>query len=1111
MKRFALPFFLLLIHTALSAQPAGYTGRDANPTSRTTNVWTGATSTAWGIATNWSLGHVPQTAEDVGIPSSLSNYPIIGTGSRSCNGLGIASGASLTIAAGGLTIATDCIVQGSLTLNNAASVLTVNGNLSFDTNSSAAATAAANLYIQGSLNCESLSTIDFASANLTFQGSGTSYILTDSPVTVANLVINKTAGQAATFDATSNSTLTINGNLTVNGGSTLNHPDSGTTYLKGNLTVASGGACHFTAGTLSLEGSSATDLTFTDAGSYLNHLTIEKSGGINVNLLSYLDVNGNLTISNGFLISNSQPISVGGNWNNPAGAGNFLEGTSTVTLDGSLSGTISTEFFYTLRLDKNAATMSNLPGSTVSAQYYDWENGNLTVNGGLVVLQNLLDPGIYGNVTVTAGNLELYQNAATNNLCGNFSISGGSCEIYSPNAYLTVGSASAASFTVSGGTLDISGPGLRIWSGYTLTAGLTGGTIRLNGNFDCSRNDFTPSGACNMEFYGSVNKAVTFTYPASSHMPGLIVNKGTGRLTQCSGVRYFGNLTISSGNLYASGNWELKGNFTNNAGSGGLTGFGTLTLNGSGVTQYISGRTTFDKVVESITGGSLDCASPVTFSQELTLNHNAVFHDSLTVNGNFYNDYATVINLYGGHNRIHNYYGPATLNLPAGVYLLVDNFADTGGMRGIYNVSGGHLVGTLADNMFGGYLDGSLIITQNGIVELTNGIRFPSQLPSFDFLLSMDSGELILHGSLTMLNNTSPCNIDITGGKITTGDFADYKGVFDPAGGTVEIAGSDDASIYPHNSSWFHNLVVYLPGHNLDIYNSATCHVRGSLTIQQVNTCRVWKDLELINYGTGESVNLAIAAGNLQLYPTVNLTVSGTTDIHGTLTMDNACVFSCDYVSVQSGGTLNTSCTTGNVVGNYLYSYCTINIENGGTLAAGHTQFYDLGPNGIFLKPGSTVDAANSLNYCTFYGYPSVGANLLTLNNSQDITITSAKFPSNIWNGAHNACKTVNGGSVNFINASGGYSGAACEQDPYGRINWISAGPDITAIEYLPATNSIRLTWAYDYGQTPIGYNIYRAASSDGPFTLAGTTSSTTWSEVLPGTHCLYRVTALLP
>jgi hypothetical protein len=94
--------------------------------------WTGATSTAWNTATNWSPNGVPGTTTDVYISSTPSNQPIITSTSAVCNNLTIASGAILTIApqqaltingtltnnsTGGVVIQSDATGTGSLIVN----------------------------------------------------------------------------------------------------------------------------------------------------------------------------------------------------------------------------------------------------------------------------------------------------------------------------------------------------------------------------------------------------------------------------------------------------------------------------------------------------------------------------------------------------------------------------------------------------------------------------------------------------------------------------------------------------------------------------------------------------------------------------------------------------------------------------------------------------------------------------------------------------------------------------------------------------------------------------------------------------------------------------------
>jgi len=62
-----------------------------------TNQWTGSSSTNWHTASNWTLNRVPLATDDVVIPGTPSNKPIISGSNAVCYGLTIQAGAILTI------------------------------------------------------------------------------------------------------------------------------------------------------------------------------------------------------------------------------------------------------------------------------------------------------------------------------------------------------------------------------------------------------------------------------------------------------------------------------------------------------------------------------------------------------------------------------------------------------------------------------------------------------------------------------------------------------------------------------------------------------------------------------------------------------------------------------------------------------------------------------------------------------------------------------------------------------------------------------------------------------------------------------------------------------
>jgi ELWxxDGT repeat protein len=108
------------------------------------NTWTGAVSTAWALAGNWTIA-VPTSTTDGLIPTGLTRYPIIST-TASVNNLTINSGASVTV--------------------NAGQTLQLYGNLS---NTGTASLGAGTVALKGTSTFTGTTTF----GNLTVSGSGT--------------------------------------------------------------------------------------------------------------------------------------------------------------------------------------------------------------------------------------------------------------------------------------------------------------------------------------------------------------------------------------------------------------------------------------------------------------------------------------------------------------------------------------------------------------------------------------------------------------------------------------------------------------------------------------------------------------------------------------------------------------------------------------------------------------------------------------------------------------------------------------------------------------------------------------------------------------------------
>lgn len=123
-----------------------------------------------------------------------------------------------------------------------------------------------------------------------------------------------------------------------------------------------------------------------------------------------------------------------------------------------------------------------------------------------------------------------------------------------------------------------------------------------------------------------------------------------------------------------------------------------------------------------------------------------------------------------------------------------------------------------------------------------------------------------------------------------------------------------------------------------------------------------------------------------------------------------------------------------------------INIESGGNISANRAIFEYMNSLGVNVKSGANVNLVNSFNYCTFrFGTSGTNGRLLTLNNSQAITVYGADFPTNTGDGNYNVAKTVTVGTATFYNYSGIFGGENYDLDNNARITWSNIQCDLQA------------------------------------------------------------------
>jgi hypothetical protein len=521
-----------------------------------TNNWTGATSSYWGNAGNWSLSHVPTSAENVVIPTGTSN-PKIQLGNAVCNNLTIESGRAILLYGKTMTLDGDLIVFGEVRLLNDASVLNVIGNVFMRSGSTALITKdQAKIQAYGNWSFYSGANANFGNGFVDFKGSGTAIITCNS----ANSSFYKIrVYKTLQFSNSSTENMVVNNFTFISSGYTLESWSNHDMIFKGIFNYY--GTFDFTKG--SNTGSvvfDGVDMNKLGSGSgVFNNLEFNSSTGSNTN--ADITVEGDLTIQSGYFDCGNNDVYLEGHWKNYVGPSGFVPGSGTVTFT-SLSGYQNIEGYYGTdfndinivadptshliqiigNITANNVTLNEHSHFRISADEVTI-NGTLNMNsycefriekGGatpaevyvnsvhqsehgivgchlnaILNVNDLVENGIYGRYHAGSGTtINISQNSGGNfDLNGELEIDGGTINL--------IGSGTSrwpyledATIAMTDGTLDMTNIIIVIFNGASsLTDDITGGVIRTQAGFLGYRSDFTPT-AGTFEFYGSSDKTI---------------------------------------------------------------------------------------------------------------------------------------------------------------------------------------------------------------------------------------------------------------------------------------------------------------------------------------------------------------------------------------------------------------------------------------------------------------------------------------------------------------------------------------------------------------------------------------------------------------------------
>ncbi len=455
------------------------------------------------------------------------------------------------------------------------------------------------------------------------------------------------------------------------------------------------------------------------------------------------------------------------------GVSAFLESSCTVVLTGTANQVLSTETFNNLVLNKSSGLVTITNGSTVTCATYDWTAGAYTVSGGTFTVNDLVDPGIMGTITLSSGTINYTQDAAQYiDLRANLTISGGTFNVYGGVAVAWFSYVDIATLNLSGsGVLDIKNNGIIISSSYAFNDNISGGTIRTSQGFTVQRADFNPTGGT-IELYGSTDAVLTTT--AGSNFFNILINKAATRantVTVSGTPDINGEFKIQAGTFVAPANMNVAGDWVNLVGPAAFTeGSGTVTFDGS-AHQYCNNTETFNAITINKSTGALrvnNAAATVTCAS-YTWVAGAV--DVLV--GTF-----TALDL--AQNGIYGnfYVNPnGTINL----YQATTQWIDLNGF--LYFTNGGTI------NIYGGSLSSDFAYASNAVITMNAGV--------LDF---KDKGININDSSYSLALN-------VTGGTIrTSGTFNNNRSSVVFAGGTVELYGTGDTTVSLGSGSSFYNL-----------------------------------------------------------------------------------------------------------------------------------------------------------------------------------------------------------------------------------------------------------------------------------------------------------------
>lgn len=301
-----------------------------------------------------------------------------------------------------------------------------------------------------------------------------------------------------------------------------------------------------------------------------------------------------------------------------------------------------------------------------------------------------------------------------------------------------------------------------------------------------------------------------------------------------------GDLFIIDGTFDCNNHTIVCGNdWTNLAGSGGfLEKTGTVIFNRDISNQYCNGDE-FYNVIQTDDGGILSFTGSTVISNNfickgLTNNYDTITVGNLQLNssGNFsVKDSAAMANISNLNMGINPQFG--TITSEKGSIIISDLVND--GLYGTFILEDSlSVIDITQGSTSGEYIDlnGSLFI-QGGLMIVRGGSDDSYWPYSNDASITMSNGVLDFPDQGIRIHNSSSWSLtsNITGGTIRTANNFKVYDEFNPAGGSLELYGSNYQYLYMYDqSSELHDLLVNKSGSQVDC-SSGNIRIANDFTI----------------------------------------------------------------------------------------------------------------------------------------------------------------------------------------------------------------------------------------------------------------------------------------